>query len=199
MPSDDFQDGLIDCVMGTASSEERARVETDPVLSAELAQLEKSLEAVAVGFSAPGHLWRRLADALAGAKRFEHLVPQLAELFDLDEATARQLTEHLDDATAWQEGPGDGVWLIPVNAGPKWSGFITTLLKLDPGAQFPLHRHGADERVLLLEGGYRDDQSGVEFWRGELDERAVGTSHSFTSLPGMGCLCASVTKLPEDE
>lgn len=199
MPSDDFQDELIDCVMGTASSAERARVETDPVLSEELARLEKSLEAVAVGLSAPGHLWRRLAGALAGAKRFEHLVPRLAELFDLDEPSARQLTEHLDDTSAWQEGPGDGVWLIPVNPGPKWSGFITTLLKLDPGAHFPLHRHGAKEQVLLLEGGYRDDQTGLEFWRGELDERDLGTSHSFTALPGMGCLCASVTKLPEDE
>jgi anti-sigma factor ChrR (cupin superfamily) len=75
---------------------------------------------------------------------------------------------------------------------------MTVLLRLVPGAQFPLHAHADRERVLLLEGGYRDDQSGAEFWRGELDVREAGTSHSFTALEGVPCLCASVAKLGED-
>lgn len=199
MASDDSQDGLADYVLGTASPDERARLESDAALTAEVASLEQSLVTIASGLTAPGRLWRRLSDALAGAKRFEHLVPRLADLFQLDLEAARALTEQLDDASAWQQGPGEGVWLIPVDAGPKWSGFITTLLKLDPGAAFPFHLHGDEEHVLLLEGGYRDDQSGVEYWRGELDDRDKGTAHSFTALPGLGCLCASVTKLPEDE
>jgi putative transcriptional regulator len=72
------------------------------------------------------------------------------------------------------------------------------LVRLEPGAQLPFHRHADREHVLVLEGGYRDDQSGAEFWRGELDVREDGSAHSFTALEGVPCICASVAKLGED-
>ena len=171
----------------------------DPRLAKLLAEVDDSLEAVVMGFDAPRAPWKTVAENLQGGRRFTHLVPRLATLFDITPAAAAALTERVDTAAEWMEGPGQGVWLMPVEAGPKWTGYITTLLRLEPGSQLPVHRHGAEEQVLLLEGGYRDDPTGQEFWRGALDVRAGGTSHSLTALEGMPCICASVSRFPEDD
>jgi putative transcriptional regulator len=87
---------------------------------------------------------------------------------------------------------------MAVEAGPAKAGLVAALVRLDPGATFPDHEHGAEEQVLVLEGGYRCS-TGVEVWRGGLDVRARGTSHAFTALEGVTCVCASVTAFPGDE
>lgn len=195
-------DLLADYVLGTLSAGDRARVDEalkqSPALVESLRVLEDAMRLVGVGLEAPKRPWSRVEASLAGGRRFDHLLPKLAELFDLDEASARQLADAIDGDEGWDEGPAPGTFLLPVAAGPRCEGFMTVLLRLAPGAQFPLHAHADRERVLLLEGGYRDDQSGAEFWRGELDVRETGTSHSFTALEGVPCLCASVAKLGED-
>lgn len=196
--SDEVHLLVADCVLGTASADERATVSAIPSARALVHELEGTLEQVGLVLAPPRRPWQRITSALEGAKRLAHLAPVLADHFAVTVAAAVELLDRVDVVEAWLEGPGPGVWLMPVVAGAKWEGFITTLLKLEPNAQFPLHQHGSEERVLLLEGGYRDDQGGLEFWRGELDVRALGTVHSFTALPELGCVCASVTKLPED-
>ncbi len=197
MAVEDLDDLLNDCAFGTASAEARARVMADDAAAMQLAELEAALGVISMGLSAPPRSWSRLQASLSGAHRFEHLVSRVAALFDLTEAQARSLLGRIDDDAAWLEGPAEGVLLMPVEAGPRREGLVTTLLKLAPGAQFPLHTHGAHEEVLVLEGGYRDDQSGLEMWRGRLDERDEGTTHSFTALEGLACICASVTGLAE--
>lgn len=196
--SDEVQLLAADCVLGTASADERAKVRADAEARELVNELEGTLARVGLVLAAPRRPWHRITSALEGAKRFAHLAPVLADHFAFSVAAALDLLAQIDVMDAWLEGPGPGVWLMPVVAGARWDGFITTLLKLEPNAQFPLHQHGSEERVLLLEGGYRDDQAGLEVWRGELDVRALGTVHSFTALPELGCVCASVTKLPDD-
>lgn len=147
-----------------------------------------------MAFSPPTRPWQGVEAALAGGGRFEHFTPALAALFDLPTEAARELLETVDDASTWSEGPTPGVWLRGVTAGARREGFVTALLRLEPGAQLAFHAHEAEEQVFVLEGGYRDDQSGLEFWRGALDVRAAGTAHSFTALPDLGCLCASISK-----
>lgn len=193
----DLDDLVNDCAFGTASAQERELVMADPAAAKRLAELEAALGVVAMGLSAPPRSWTRLEASLSGAHRFEHLAPRVAALFDLSEADALSLLGRIDDESEWLEGPAEGLFLLPVQAGPRREGLVATLLKLTPGTQFPLHTHGAHEQVLVLEGGYRDDQSGLEVWRGGLDEREAGTSHSFTALEGLACVCASVTGLAE--
>lgn len=197
MAARDLDDLLNDCAFGTATAEERELVMADAAAAARLAELEAALGVISMGLTAPPRSWSRLQQRLSGGQRFDHLVPNVAALFDLSESAARKLLGRIDDESAWLEGPSAGVLLMPVHAGPRREGLVTTLLKLAPGAQFPLHTHGAHEEVLVLEGGYRDDQSGVEMWRGRLDERDEGTTHSFTALEGLPCVCASVTGLAE--
>ncbi len=193
---------LADYVFGTASAAERAQVEaavaSSVAVAARLRDLETSMSELNAGLVAPPAAWKRVAARLEGGQRFGHLVPQLAELFDVPPAEAQVLLDALDGHDGWFDGPGPGLSIFPVMAGPRCDGFMAAVLKLQPGAVFPHHEHGATERVLVLEGGYRD-VSGAEFWRGALDVRAPGTAHHFTALEGLPCLCASVTKAPEDD
>lgn len=193
---------LAEYALGTLEANDRAEVERllarQPELRARLGELEASMGVVGAGLPAPKTPWAKVAAELEGAKRFAHLIPALARHFDFSEEKAWALAERFDRVDAWEAGPAEGVRLMPVEAGPKWSGFVTAVLSVQPGAQLPFHTHGAREEVLVLEGGYRDDQAGTEFWRGALDVREAGTAHSFTAIDGPACLCASVTTFTED-
>jgi putative transcriptional regulator len=192
---------LPDAVLGLLGAAERAKVDAHlPTCEAcrrAAAELADAADAVALGFAPAGGL-SQLEQALAGGKRFEHLVEPVAKLFDLSAEAARELLSRVDDEANWLEGPAPGVRLMSVEAGPARAGLIAALLRLDAGATFPDHEHGAEEQVLVLEGGYRCS-TGVEVWRGGLDVRAKGTSHAFTALEGLTCLCASVTAFPGDD
>ncbi|MBL8919341.1 MAG: cupin domain-containing protein [Myxococcaceae bacterium] len=193
---------LAEYALGTLSDEERARVEAalsqSPALAAQLQDLEASMTVVTMSLRPPEEPWKKVCGTLEGGKRFAHLVPALASHFDIPEERAVELVNAFDEPARWGEGPAPGLSLMPVEAGPRWAGFLTVVVRLEPGAQLPMHTHAAREQVLVLEGGYRDDQSGREFWRGEVDVREQGTSHSFTAVEGPACICASVVKLAED-
>lgn len=141
-----------------------------------------------------GGLAKLLARARTG--RLDYFIPELMKLFDVDEAVAKAALARVE-RNDWEEGPGPGVGLIGVNAGPRIKGALTALVKLEPGATFPHHPHPGDEEVLVLEGGYRDSH-GVEVWRGEVQPMAAGTSHSFTAFADVGCICASRVVVDDD-
>jgi putative transcriptional regulator len=202
MQEEDIDGLLVEYALGTLSDEERAAVEValahTPTLVARVKELEASMSLVTMSMRPPPAPWSQVRASLEGGKRFAHLLPALAQHFDISEAQAAALADAVDSPSNWFDGLAPGVSLMPVEAGPRWDGYVTTLVRLEPGAQLPLHTHGSREQVLVLEGGYRDDQSGVEFWRGEVDVRDEGTSHSFTAVAGPACLCASVVKLAGD-
>jgi len=199
---DDIMGLLAEDALGTLSPEERSEVDAalarTPALVARLKELEASMAVVAASQQALPSVWEKLEAQLQGGRRFTHLLSALAAHVDISPANAQSLVDRFDDAAAWGPGPGDGLQLMPVEAGPKWGGFMTVVVRLEPNAQLPMHRHASREQVLVLEGGYRDDQSGQQFWRGDLDVREAGTSHSFTAVDGPACLCASVVQLGED-
>lgn len=192
---DEVDELIADCACGTATEAARSQVDADARARVLVEALEQTFQVVGLVRSAPRAPWEGISRELAGVRRFSHLIAPVADLFAFSLADAEALLALVDSQAHWFEGPSPGIWLLPVSAGARWEGFLTTLLRLEPNVQFPEHRHAAEERVLLLEGGYRDDQLGVEFWRGALDVRPAGSEHSFTALEGLGCLCASVTKL----
>lgn len=139
-----------------------------------------------------GGVEKVLARARGG--RLSYFVTQVAALFGLPAETARALLARAERDEGWEEGPGPGVLVMPVNAGPRVTDALTALVKLSPGGKFPLHPHAGPERVLVLEGGYRDS-TGVEVWRGEVQDMAAGTEHDFVAFDGIGCVCAAVNAL----
>lgn len=140
----------------------------------------------------PGGLEKVLARARGG--RLTYFTAQVAALFDLSTEAAAALLARAERDEGWEEGPAPGVLLMTVNAGPKVPEALTALVKLSAGATFPLHPHFGPERVIVLEGGYRDS-SGLEVWRGEVQDMAPGTDHDFVAFDGIGCVCASVNAL----
>lgn len=139
-----------------------------------------------------GGVERLLSRARQG--RLSFFVSQVATLFDLSTEAATELLRRAEKNEGWEEGPAPGVRIMTVNAGPKLPEAMTALVKLSAGAKFPLHPHFGPERVMVLEGGYRDS-TGVEVWRGEVHEMAPGTEHDFVAFDGIGCVCASVNAL----
>lgn len=139
-----------------------------------------------------GGVERLLARARRG--RLSFFVSQVATLFDLSTEAAAELLSRAERDEGWEEGPAPGVLIMTVNAGPRLPEAMTALVKLSAGAKFPLHPHFGPERVLVLEGGYRDS-TGVEVWRGEVQDMVQGTEHDFVAFDGIGCVCASVNAL----
>lgn len=180
---------------GHLSAQEVSRVEEHLRQCAECRKEADELDTLGEGLTAPAHsLLKQLQSKLQGAGRFEHFAERVARLFDISPEQARAELARIDDPATWETELAPGVWIAPVMAGPKavGDGAFTVLLKLEPGAVFPKHTHSNEEQTLVLEGGYLDS-GGTEYWRGELDVRQVGTSHSYTALPGLGCYAAART------
>jgi anti-sigma factor ChrR (cupin superfamily) len=57
--------------------------------------------------------------------------------------------------------------------------------------EWPRHRHTGQERVLILEGAYRDS-SGRLYRAGDIHEMGADTEHGFTVLPDSPLLLALV-------
>lgn len=139
-----------------------------------------------------GGVERLLARARTG--RLSYFVSQVAALFDISTEEAATLLARAERNEGWEEGLAPGVSIMTVNAGPKVPEAMTALVKVSGGATFPMHPHFGPERVMVLEGGYRDS-TGVEVWRGEVQEMATDTEHEFIAFDGIGCVCASVNAL----
>lgn len=58
----------------------------------------------------------------------------------------------------WRPGPVAGIWIKPLFEDGTRS-YCTNLVRMEPGAHYPRHRHAAVEEAYMLEGDLRfDDQ-----------------------------------------
>jgi putative transcriptional regulator len=193
--SDHVVEELYGYTAGHLAAPEVSRVEEHLRHCAECRKEADELDQLGETLSvSPSNVLQSLQGQLSGAGRFEHFVARVATFFDISEEQAREELKRLDDSSTWEQELAPGIWVAPVNAGPKamGDGAFTVLLKIAPGAVFPKHTHTAEEQTFLLEGGYLDS-GGTEFWRGELDVRQEGSSHSYTGLAGVGCLAVART------
>jgi predicted ChrR family anti-sigma factor len=185
-------DHLMDYVLGTLSSDERAQVESHlkgcPRCRKEAAEASEAVAglALAVAPEAPSPRARRRVLKAVDPERFASRVAGLAQLFDLSEAQAKALLEELNHAEGWEPGPVEGFSLRHGTHGPRLQGMYTGFVRLEPGTRFPHHRHLGREVMFVLEGGFRVDGSGAEYDAGDTLEMSVGTSHSFTAVRPAG-------------
>ena len=57
----------------------------------------------------------------------------------------------------WQASPAAGVWRKRLfHDGPAERGRVTSLVRFDPGARFPVHAHPDGESILVLDGTFSD-------------------------------------------
>ncbi len=93
------------------------------------------------------------------------------------------------------EVPGaGGISYCRPDKSPSLEGCAVAFLRIKPGAQFPMHGHLAGEQVLLLQGGYVDDLTGVEYGPGDVHVCEPGSSHSYSGVEGPDCICLGVVE-----
>ena len=58
----------------------------------------------------------------------------------------------------WQPSPVDGVWRKRLErTGSPEQGRVTSIVRFDPGAEFPAHDHPDGEEILVLDGVFSDE------------------------------------------
>jgi quercetin dioxygenase-like cupin family protein len=142
------------------------------------------LSALIPAAKAPPQLLReRLLSTVSRPRlRYAPLFGKLTELFDLDDADLAALFERAATADAWTDSQVPGTRLMHLQGGPRVAAADNGLVRLAAGTRFPTHRHLGLERVLVLDGGYRDEQDGRLYLPGQWHEMQPGTSHAYTAL-----------------
>jgi hypothetical protein len=139
----------------------------------------------------PAMLRDRLLSTVSRPRlRFAPLYGSLGNLFDLGDLDLAAIFEQAATPGAWTKTPIPGTELIHLQCGPKVANADNGLVRIKAGMGFPHHRHLGIERVLVLDGAYRDAPSGKLFGPGDLHEMAADTAHSYQALPGSDLLLA---------
>jgi quercetin dioxygenase-like cupin family protein len=134
---------------------------------------------------------RLLASIERAPFRYAPFFARAAELFDLPEAAIIAELARLGEPKTWRFAGLPGIHDAAIQGGPRVESAETLFVRFAPGVRFPRHRHTGLERVLVLEGSYRDS-AGVVHRAGELREWAEGTEHGFVVDAGEPCIFASV-------
>ena len=181
-------DLIADLLMGflpdARAAEVEARLEDEPILAAEYDALREVLGALPLDLDPvgpPPALRRRILDAAeGGAERYAPMLERLGELFDVATATAREYAGRLFTNDGWEDLL-PGIAYLDLEGGPAAAGGRVGLVRMTPGARFPLHRHVGPERTLILQGALRDS-SGVELHAGDHAEGDDGVEHWFEAI-----------------
>lgn len=157
----------------------------------ELAEALSSLSlALPPAAPSPGLRERLLASAARPEQRWAPFAGRLARLVDVAHDRARELLAAIVRPDLWQRLL-PGVDLLHLQGGPAVAGADVGFVRVAAGAAFPEHRHLGVERVLILQGGYRDD-GGQVARAGDLVELPAGSSHGFVALPDEDLIYAVV-------
>jgi putative transcriptional regulator len=165
----------------------------------EARQLEDVLVALAASGgieAAPPTLKARLLAAVtAGPTRFAPFFDDLAHLFQLGVDAVVRMLERAGIESEWEAGPHPSIRVFHLEPGLSLATADAGLVRMPANFAWPVHRHSGPEKVLILEGGYRDS-SGRVYRAGDVHEMAAGTEHSFVVLADSPLLFALVLHAP---
>jgi putative transcriptional regulator len=184
---------LVAYVLGHASADEAACIEAaaakDPGLSAELDALREVLGQVGAAavapVPAPPALWARIESNLDRPRPFATFTARVAEALRIGERAARALLDRIDLATSWSDGPSASCKLYHIEPGPSLAAVsaIAGFVRVLPGQEFPVHTHHGDELVIVLQGGFRDED-GTDVFCGQSATKPAGSRHRFVAHLG---------------
>lgn len=153
----------------------------------------KGMEAYVASLEDPGddallhEAWRAMeAQVLDLPLRYAPFFAQMGEMSGLPADVLEQDLARARDERAWKWTPFSGVRFFALTP-PSLDAPECILVRFPEGGQFPEHTHLAQERTLVLEGGYRDSE-GREFHAGDRDDAGPGARHTLEVLPGGPCV-----------
>lgn len=180
-------DLLFEYALDLLSSDERARVEAavarDPALRGALDEIRDVLSAVPSTLEAvtpTADARARLLTATIARPRLVEWTDRVAKFLDVATEKARALLTEIGDAARWESSPWEGVTLFHFDLPGQYAGADVGFVQVDAGQHFPFHEHLGEERVIVLQGGYRD--AGRVWGPGDEDTRPAGSRHDYTAL-----------------
>jgi putative transcriptional regulator len=196
--SDHVLDLLPEWSLDLLSPDDAARVEAHlalcPGCAAEARALSEAASMVASGVRPivpPPQIFERLVASIESKGRLARFTDALARFFEISAERARALLDAVDQPGAWLRDPS-GIGLIHLAAGPRFAAADAGLVRFPAGMEWPLHRHIGAEHHLFLEGGIREDQTGLVYRAGDELLKAPNTEHSFHVLPDKDCVVAVI-------
>ena len=194
-----IDDRIADLLLGDVSDAERESLEAHVAACArcadELMHAADSFATLALALPAepPSSSLRARILADATPPRLAAMLDKVAALFDITRQKARALLDQLDDPAAWMAGPVPDSWIMMAEGcGPKVTGAFCGFVKMAPSVKWPPHKHLGTEYMLVLEGGFKQDEDGVEVHPGDLHVMTEGSSHGFTIFDDETCVSAAV-------
>lgn len=165
---------------------------TDVAAQRELLELVHRLpEALPRGASPAGLRAKLLAETSRAPERYAPFTRTLSELYDLPRSEVSRLLERAAEPAAWKRSGLPGIRKLQVVAGEGCRGAQTYLVTFAAGAHFPAHHHDGLETVLLMAGSYTED-SGKQYFTGDIHLMEPGTSHAFTIAKDEDCVAATL-------
>ena len=143
----------------------------------------------------PPALRATLLAEIEGGHRYAPFTSRVAKLFAIEEARAVALLARAADPASFRAQPVAGVTLASAEVGAPLGAARACFLRAAPGTRYPRHEHGGEERVLVLEGGFRDD-AGHEAHAGDLELSPAGSTHAFVVLEDAPCVSAIISTGP---
>jgi anti-sigma factor ChrR (cupin superfamily) len=101
---------------------------------------------------------------------------------NLNADLAERAVMHAADM-AWQPSPSPSVWRKRFyRDGPAEAGIVTSVVRYEPGSEFPTHHHPGGEEIFVLDGMFSDEHGGYP--AGTYLLNPDGTSHAPFSKDG---------------
>jgi anti-sigma factor ChrR (cupin superfamily) len=169
--NEDFQARAALYALGALSAIEAKEFEEELALASDVARAEVAeFDAIVsqLGLSAP--------EATPSPQVRDQLLARIARESHTAKATSSPLSTHLDVFS--HEGRWtklfEGTYSKILFTEPT-NGYVTSLLKLDPGARLPNHRHRGNEQCLILTGEFR--MNNKVYGPGDFTVALHGTAH----------------------
>jgi quercetin dioxygenase-like cupin family protein len=160
----------------------------EPVAAAERASAEALLAEVGLAAEpvAPRSEARaRLLEATQPEARFAGVIGRVQQLLDFSEEQARALLDKIadraEDLVGWVAGDIEGAHYYHFQPGPRVAAVDCGLVWLEPGVEFPTHRHLGSELNVTL-SGRAVEGSGAVFEPGDVVVRAPNSVHDFRAI-----------------
>ena len=150
----------------------------------------------------PAALRNRLFARIGGPDRFLPMLDRFATLCDLPTGEARETLDKIDEPDVWEDLV-EGVRFFDFEGGPAIGDAHGGLVRVAPGAKFPMHTHVGEERILVLQGR-AEDEHGRTYRAGDFVTSADGTSHYVRTVGDQEVIYAAVVialefpELPDD-
>lgn len=157
-------------------------LEREPDLRREADELHTLLSTMASGLSPvqpSTQIRSRLMDSVAAlakpTDRFRRFTSPLTRILELSRERVRAILDRIDDPSFWEPGL-PGIEIVHFDAGPALAGADAGLLRFQPGASFPRHRHLVGrETTLVLEGTLLDGDA--RYGPGSIVEHELDSDH----------------------